>query len=102
MVPDQYITQLKYNEIEKYRKFSSEKEKMNYILLLQKEKKIIDQIQDILIDKAKKIYNKCKEMPESKLAERCCNFLLLEEKSREYTAEKEKMRKIEDVKLDKN
>lgn len=87
-VPDKYVTQLKYNEIDKFREFSSEKEKMNYILLLQKEKNAIDEIQDILINKAKKLYTKCKEMPEGKLAKRCCNFSLLEVKSREYMKEK--------------
>ena len=41
-VPDNCVTQLKYNEIEQFRLFKSEKEKTDYIYLLQKEKQIID------------------------------------------------------------
>lgn len=46
-VPDQCVTQLKYNQVECFRSFSSDKEKTDYIYLLQKEKAIIDEIQDI-------------------------------------------------------
>ena len=41
-VPDSCITQLKYNKIEEFRSFANEKEKTDYIYLLQKEKAIID------------------------------------------------------------
>ena len=46
-VPDQCVTQLKYNQVECFRSFSSDQEKTDYIYLLQKEKAIIDEIQDI-------------------------------------------------------
>lgn len=83
-VPDCCITQLKYNEVEQFRSFKNEKEKTDYIYLLQKEKALIDQIQDILQSKAKKLYQKCTDKPESSLASRCCNFKLLEEKCNSY------------------
>ena len=37
-VPDDCIIRLKYNQIESYRFFANEKEKVNYVYLLQKEK----------------------------------------------------------------
>ncbi len=79
-VPKQCITQLKYNQIESFRHFISEKEKTDYIYLLQKEKYIIDQSQNILHEKALKLYQKCISHPTSSFAMRCCNFKLLEEK----------------------
>lgn len=42
-VPDSCITQLKYNQVEYFRSFKNEKEKTDYIYLLQKEKLLIDQ-----------------------------------------------------------
>lgn len=84
-VPDSCITQLKYNQIEQFRSFSSEKEKNDYIYLLQKEKAIMDSMQSTLRNKAEKLYAKCLRIPDSSLASRCCNFKLLEEKSHSYT-----------------
>ena len=83
-VPDSCITQLKYNEIEKFRSFANEKEKNDYIYLLQKEKIIIDDLETIIQYKAEKLYTKCLRFPDSSLASRCCNFRLLEEKSNTY------------------
>lgn len=84
-VPDDCLIQLKYDQVEAFRFFKNEKEKMDYIYLLQKEKSLIDDVQDILQNKAKKLYIKCKTKPTSSLASRCCNFLMLEEKSKTYT-----------------
>ena len=83
-VPDSHITQLKYNQIEQFRSFSNEKEKNDYIYLLQKEMAIIDNLQSILQRKAEKLYEKCLRIPNSSLASRCCNFKLLEEKSKAF------------------
>lgn len=83
-VPDFCVTQLKYNQIEQFRAFRDEKEKNDYIYLLQKEKAIIDQAQSILQRKAEKLYIKCLQMPNSSLASRCCNFKYLEEKANAY------------------
>lgn len=84
-VPDSCITQLKYNQIEQFRSFNNEKEKNDYIYLLQKEKNIIDRFQSTLQRKAEKLYEKCLRIPNSSLASRCCNFKLLEEKLNFYT-----------------
>ncbi len=43
-VPDNCLTQLKYNQIEIFRSFSNEKEKTDYIYLLQKEKFLINNV----------------------------------------------------------
>ena len=43
-VPDFCVTQLKYDKIANFRAFLNEKEKTDYIYLLQKEKLIIDKI----------------------------------------------------------
>ncbi len=83
-VPDECITQLKYNHIEEFRSFVNEKEKTDYIYLLQKEKALIDQAQDILQNKAMKLYKKCISKPDSSLATRCCDFMILEEKCNAY------------------
>ena len=84
-VPDNCIIQLKYNQVENFRSFINEKEKTDYIYLLQKEKALIDNVQDILQNKAMKLYQKCTAKPSSSLAARCCNFKLLEEKCISYT-----------------
>lgn len=84
-VPNSCITQLKYNQIERFRSFNNEKQKNDYIYLLQKEKAILDSIQSTLQRKAEKLYAKCLRIPNSSLASRCCNFKLLEEKSCLYS-----------------
>lgn len=83
-VPDSCIFQVKYNTIERFRIFNSEKERTNYIYLLQKEKSIIDSLETILQNKAQKLYCKYILNPHSSLAARCCNFSLLEEKCNSY------------------
>lgn len=87
-VPDFCITQLKYDKIADFRTFLNEKEKTDYIYLLQKEKLIIDKIAFVLQSKAQKLYQKYLDKPYSSLAARCCNFLLLEEKCKSYNKEK--------------
>ena len=87
-VPDHCVTQLKYDKISDFRAFKDDKERINYIYLLQKEKLLMDDITDILKDKAQKLYRKCLQFPDSSLARRCCKFKLLEEKCFEWkTAE---------------
>jgi protein AbiQ len=84
-VPDNCLTQLKYNQVENFRSFSNEKEKTNYIYLLQKEKALIDNVQNTIQTKALKLYQKCVAKPDSSLASRCCNFKMLEEKCSSYS-----------------
>lgn len=83
-VPDECLIQLKYDNIQDYRKFSGKQDRINYIYLLQKEKDIIDQIDEVLSEKAKKLLEKVKLNPHSSLARRCCNFGLLQEKAKQY------------------
>ncbi len=78
-VPGFCVTQLKYDQVEQFRRFTSEKEKNDYIYLLQKEKNIFDGMETSLCGKAEKLYKKCIRMPDSSLASRCCDFKLLEE-----------------------
>lgn len=84
-VKDEYVTKLRYSEISNYRKFNSLQQLNNYIYLLQLEKSIIDTLEILLKRKAQKLYNKCLQYPQSKLAKRSCNFKLLESKSLEFT-----------------
>lgn len=84
-VPDDCLVQLKYNQVDKFRTFKSKEDKQNYIYLLQKEKSIIDDIQDILQAKATKLYLSSIKNSTSSLALRCCNFKLLEQKCNSYS-----------------
>ena len=80
-VPNSCLTRLKYDQIERFRSFKDDKERIDYIYLLQKEKALIDTLQETLQNKALKLHHKCVAKPDSSLAKRCCNFKLLEEKS---------------------
>ena len=84
-VPDNCLTQLKYNQVESFRSFSNEKKITDYVYLLQKEKALIDNVQDTLQNKALKLYQKCIAKPDSSLAARCWNFKTLEEKYSSYS-----------------
>ena len=88
-VPDECITQLKYNQVCLFRSFSSEKERTDYIYLLQKEIDIINDIADILKDKAQNLRELYERNPSSRLSQRCCNFPLLENIAKEYIKERE-------------
>lgn len=55
-VPDNRLTQLKYNQVESFRSFSNEKKITDYVYLLQKEKVLIDNVQDTLQNKVLKLY----------------------------------------------
>lgn len=84
-VPKSCITQLKYNQIQNFRSFNNEKERIDYIYLLQKEKALIDNVQTTIQSKAEKLYKKCCSNPHTSLAARCCSFHLLEEKCSSYS-----------------
>lgn len=53
---------------------------------MQKEKYLIDKATELLKNKANRLYEKCILRPNSKLASRCCNFKLLEEKAKLYSS----------------
>ena len=59
--------------------------KTDYVYLLQKEKALIDNVQNTLQNKALKLYQKCIAKPDSSLAARCCNFKMLEKKCSSYS-----------------
>lgn len=83
-VPPAVLIPLAYADVDKYRTFSSAYEKSNYIALLKKELSIINQEATIIQAKAQKCYNNKIKNPTSRISERCCDFTLLEIKSKIY------------------
>ena len=83
-VPDKCLTLIKYDEVANYRHFSTNKEKVDYVYLLQLEKKFLDANEETIKEKAEKLYNKRNKNPKSNLAKRCCDFQMLEEKSKNW------------------
>ena len=86
MIPilDKYILKLKYVDIEKYRKFDSQIEKRKYISFLNLELYLINQKAAKIRKAALKLYKEKINNPKSKISQRCCNFKLLEEISKNY------------------
>lgn len=86
MIPllDENIEQLNYKEIDKYRKFETEREKSLYISFLSFELNLINQKVDKIRKNAIKLYHEKLKNPNSNISKRCCNFQLLEEKSKLY------------------
>lgn len=83
-VPDECLIRLRYDNIENFRSFASENEKYSYIYLLQIEMSIISTIEETLKRKAKRLYEICANGTDERLANRCCNFKVLEQKSLEH------------------
>lgn len=84
-VPDNCITQLKYNQIENYRSFKNEKEKNRLYLSSPKGKSPDRQSSGHLTRQGPEIIQKCTAKPDSSLASRCCNFKMLEGKCASYS-----------------
>lgn len=84
MIPisNDYVKILKYKDIEEYRKFIDNKEKVLYISLLSLELKLINGKVKKIKKNALKLYNEKIYNPKSNISKRCCNFKLLEEKSK--------------------
>ncbi len=78
------VKELKYKEIEKYRSFASHKEKILYISFLSVELKLVNDKIEKIKKNALKLYNEKIKNPTSNVSKRCCNFRLLEEKSKKY------------------
>lgn len=76
---------LNYSDVSNYISFESSKAQTNYINLLQNEINIINKKKEIIQSKANKLRNICILHPESSLAKRSCDFLLLEQKCQEYS-----------------
>ena len=68
--------------LSEFRDFSTNREKKQYWKLLQTELSCINE--RILCNNAKKLYRFVTQYPNSVLAQRCCNFKLLEKKFTEY------------------
>ena len=66
--------------------FSTNREKKQYWKLLQAELLCVNE--KIIYNNAKKLYRFVTNYPKSPLAQRCCNFSLLEEKCNEYIKNK--------------
>lgn len=86
MIPilESEIKKLKYEEVGKIKEFSNVKEKELYLMLLRLEINIINSKAEKILDSAAKLYNIRKEKTKSKLAKRCCDFKLLENKAAKY------------------
>lgn len=85
-VPKEFITTIKYGDIEKYRDFKDEKEKSEYIDLLKKELRKINS--SSVKVKAVKVYELKEKAPDSRIAKRCLDFKKLEEVVKGFKKEK--------------
>lgn len=86
-VPDNCLTKIKYDEISNFRSFENANEETDYVQLLQKEKAFIDSKSAQIVKNATDLLRMYGLNPNSNLSRRCCNFPLLEEKSKEYSQE---------------
>lgn len=86
MIPilDNHVKILKYKDIQDYREFKSDNEKRLYISFLSLELDLINDKMDKIKKSALKLYNEKINNPTSNISKRCCDFKLLEEKSRLY------------------
>jgi protein AbiQ len=86
MIPilDNNVKELKYKDIEKYRNFVDSKERTLYISFLSFELNLINNKVEKIKKSAIKLYNEKINNPNSNISKRCCDFKLLEEKSKLY------------------
>ncbi len=74
------VTKLNYNEISKYKNFQSLEEEKKYVSLLRMQLSVINSRIETICSSAKRLYEIKQKMPTSKVAQRCCDFKLLEKK----------------------
>lgn len=75
-IPTKLLVDVKYKDIDKYRKFNNNKERSKYISLLKDELSIINQMN---IEKdAKALYQLKNNYPEDTISKRCLDFKQLE------------------------
>lgn len=79
------VTLLKFNELPKYFVFEDKSLEMKYISLLRRELIIINSRRNEIMKRAQILYNLKSNGINTKMANRCCEFSLLEEKCIEYT-----------------
>ena len=77
-VPSEFVELLEYSNIENYRTFKDIKEKNDYIFLLKDELNSINFKETKILQKAQKLYEAVKNNPDSRIANRCCDFIELE------------------------
>lgn len=77
-VPSGFVEKLEYADIGNYRTFIDQAEKNSYIYLLKEELNFINLNEERILRNAKKLYKKVKKRPNSRIANRCCNFIELE------------------------
>lgn len=82
-VPESEYKEVTKENLATLRKFENKRELRNYWKLLEKELKYIDQT--FILNNAEKLFQFVENNPNSNLAQRCCDFQLLEEKCKEYT-----------------
>ena len=81
-VPKSEYTEITIENLQKFRDFSSNREKKQYWKLLQTELSCINE--KIIYHNAEKLYRFVTQYPDSPLAKRCCKYKLLEKKCNEY------------------
>lgn len=81
-VPETEYTEVNFATLPTLRVFESYREMVRYWKLLNTEMSLINE--DVLLHNAEKLYRFVVHNPNSALAERCCNFTLLENKCVEY------------------
>ena len=81
-VPKTEYLEIKFENLDEVRNFSTNREKKQYWKLLQAELACINE--RVLCNYAEKLYRLITKYPNSPLGKRCCNFKLLEEKCKEY------------------
>lgn len=82
-VPKEEITYIDYSNISTFRDFSSTQEKLSYMSLLNLEMKLINKKN--ISDSAKTLFNLKKTKPNTKISERCFDFINLENECANWT-----------------
>lgn len=81
-VPKSEYIEITYDNLPMFRNFKNRRDQLSYWKLLNTEMKCINE--PILLNNAEKLYRFVMNNPNSNLAQRCCNFSLLEKKCTEY------------------
>ena len=92
-VPKTEYTEITLENLSEFREFSTNREKKQYWKLLQSELSCINE--KVICNNAEKLYRMVIQYPNSPLAQRCCNYVLLEEKCKEYIKNQEE--RIENI-----
>lgn len=82
--PKNCVEQLKSDNVDKYRTFSNEVEKNNYIFLLEEELLSIKNKEVKILNNANKLYQIYSTTPNSTISLRCCKFKELEKLSTKW------------------